>query len=408
MSESLSFLVCAGHSEGHAFPALALARELRERGHRVTVELAERWREACEGLGLGFMAGRDYVLPGAAPRSSATPTAVDVARELAPRIEELGPDLVVSDLVASAPPLAAELAGVPDATLIPTLYPVQAPGMPPWGEGLLPPRSGLGRAAWRAGERGLRPLRPSTRWLRRVPALIGAARAELGLPSLREGRPFTTYGTISERLALVATLPQLEYPREWPRGVHVTGPMTFELDHPDVELPPGDDPLVLVAASTAHDADRELIRLALAALASEPVRVLATINARGAEWREDVPPNARVVDWLSYSRTMPRASLVITSGGHGTVARSLTAGRPVLVCPGGADTAENGARVTWARAGLSLPRKLRRAAAIRDATRRVLNDERFSSRAAELAEWSRRNPGESRAADLVERCARAR
>jgi UDP:flavonoid glycosyltransferase YjiC (YdhE family) len=408
LSESLAFLVCAGHSEGHAFPALALARELRERGHRVTVELAERWREVCDGLGLGFVAGGDYVLPGAAPRSSGTPTAVDVARALVPRIEELDLDLVVSDLVAPAPPLAAELAGVPDATLIPTLYPVQAAGMPPWGEGLLPPRTGLGRAAWGAGERALRPLRPSARWLRRVPGLIGDARAELGLPSLPASRAFTTYGTISERLALVATLPQLEYPREWPQGVHVTGPMTFELDHPGVEAPPGEDPLVLVAASTAHDADRELIRLALAALAREPVRVLATINARGETWGDELPPNARVVDWLSYSRVMPRASLVITSGGHGTVARSLTAGKPVLVCPGGADTAENGARVTWAGAGLAVPRMLRRAGAIRDATRRVLEDESFSSRAAELAEWSRRNPGESCAADLAERCARSR
>ncbi|MCH7750000.1 MAG: ABC transporter ATP-binding protein, partial [Acidobacteria bacterium] len=40
------------------------------------------------------------------------------------------PDLVVSDILTLAPTLAAEVAGVPHATLIPHVYPVQQPGMP--------------------------------------------------------------------------------------------------------------------------------------------------------------------------------------------------------------------------------------------------------------------------------------
>ena len=76
----------------------------------------------------------------------------------------------------------------------------------------------------------------------------------------------------------MATFPQLEYPRRWPPGVEVTGPMTFELPHPDIELPGGDAPLVLVAPSTAQDPDNRLVRMALEALADEPVRVVATTN----------------------------------------------------------------------------------------------------------------------------------
>ena len=53
----------------------------------------------------------------------------------------------------------------------------------------------------------------------------------------------------------MATFPQLEYPRGWPTGVEITGPMTFEVPHPEIKLPPGSGPLVLVAPSTAHDSE---------------------------------------------------------------------------------------------------------------------------------------------------------
>ena len=45
-------------------------------------------------------------------------------------MEGFEPDLVVSDILTLAPTLAAEVAGVPQATLIPHVYPVQEPGMP--------------------------------------------------------------------------------------------------------------------------------------------------------------------------------------------------------------------------------------------------------------------------------------
>ena len=74
---------------------------------------------------------------------------------------------------------------------------------------------------------------------------------------------------------------------------------------------PGDAPLVLVAPSTAHDSHNRLVRTALAALADEPVRVVATTNNVVPQQPIEVPGNARLVDWLSYSQVMPQASLVI-------------------------------------------------------------------------------------------------
>ena len=397
-------LVCAGFDEGHALPELALARALVGRGHEVTVEIAERWREPVEELGARFVPGAEYA-PFAIP-GAAGPSVVDRARELVALLADERPDVVVTDLVSPAPALAAELAGTPLATLIPTVYPVEDPGQAPFLTGLAPPRTPVGSLAWRALNPVLRRLRPSSRWTHGTPGLADRARTELGLPPLgRDPGPLTTYGPLTAGLILVTTFPQLEYPRTWPDAVQVVGPAQFEVAHPDVELPPGDAALVVVASSTVPDPERSLVRVALDALADEPVRVIAALNRRGERWPGPVPANARVVDWLSYSQVMPAASAVVATGGMGTICRALSAGAPVLVCPRGAETAENGARVAWSGAGLMLPARLLGTGALKVAVRRLLDDGGFASRARELADWSARNDGAARGAELLERYA---
>src|SRR5919201_1520852 len=66
---------------------------------------------------------------------------------------------------------------------------------------------------------------------------------------------------ISRRLAIVATFPQLEYPRPADPAVEVTGPLMWERPFGDVELPPGDGPLVLVAPSTAQRSEEHTSEL---------------------------------------------------------------------------------------------------------------------------------------------------
>ena len=181
--------------------------------------------------------------------------------------------------------------------------------------------------------------------------------------------------------------------------------MSFEVPHPEIELPPGDDPLVLVAPSTAHDSGNHLVRTALEALADEPVRVVATTNRVVPQEPIEVPDNAILVDWLSYSQLMPAASLVISHGGHGTVARALAAGTPLLISPFIGDMSETAMRVSWAKAGLSLPWRLCRPAPLRWAARRILGEPSFAVRAAELAAWAQEHDGAERGAELVEQLA---
>ncbi len=92
-----------------------------------------------------------------------------------------------------------------------------------------------------------------------------------------------------------------------------------------------------------------------------------------------MPANAILVDWLSYSQLMPAASLVISHGGHGTVARALAAGTPLLISPFIGDMSETAMRVSWAKAGLSLPWRLCRPAPLRWAARRILGDPSFAA-----------------------------
>jgi UDP:flavonoid glycosyltransferase YjiC (YdhE family) len=360
------------------------------------VETWEHWREAVEAEGMGFTGAQEYtVFPPPGPDTPDGETAAAAARALARLMGEFKPDLVVSDILTLAPTLAAEVARVPHATLIPHVYPVQAAGMPLYSLGFGPPRTPLGRAGWRATmpilESGLRRGRDD---LNRTRELLGLAPLE------------RFHGGISELLAVVATFPQLEYPRRWPAHVRVSGPLFFEIDGEETAIPEGDEPLVVIAPSTSQDPECRLLRVALEALADEPVRVLATTNRHRPEVPVEVPANAALVPWMRYTQAFPAADAVICHGGHGTVAGALAAGAPVLVWPAVGDQGENGARVAWSGAGLSLARRFLSPRSVRLAVRRLLGDRRYRARAEEIATWGEENDGAANAADLVEEAAR--
>jgi UDP:flavonoid glycosyltransferase YjiC (YdhE family) len=404
LSEALRVIVGATEYPGHAFPEFALAAALRRHGHEVLLQTSERWRNAVDHLDVQVVAVED--ISGVPHHGSFGPELVAAVHGLAPVIEGFRPDVVVSDLATAAPPLAAEVAGVPTATVVATMYPIEEPGLPLYPLGFVAPRTRLGTAMWRVMEPALRPLRPRARRSRIVAEHLDRVRAQLGLRERpRDALAFSSYGAFSDGLTMVATFPQLEYPRRWPNNVRITGPMLFEPPCPEVELPPGPAPLVVVAASSAQDPELRLVRTAFEALESEPVRVVATASGRLADWSGDVPENAAMADWISFDQLLPHASLVVTRGGHGTVARALAGGVPLLVCPVAGDMPENGARVAWAGAGLMLPRRLLGAFALRAAVRSLLTERRFTERARELAAWSRDNDGAVRGARLVERYA---
>ena len=111
----------------------------------------------------------------------------------------------------------------------------------------------------------------------------------------------------------------------------------------------------------------------------------------------------RLVEWVSYSKTMPACALVICHAGHGTMARALACGCPVLAVPHVGDMAENAARADWAGVGVRLPWRLLDAGYVAARGAACAVARRRSRRG--LASWPRgrrHHDGAARAADLVE------
>ena len=382
---------------GHAFPMIALGAELVRRGHDVTLETWTKWRAHVEAEGMTFAAAAEYhVFPTADQPVKPYETVIRAARETLRLVEDVRPDLLVVDIITLAPALAGEMAGVPVATLVPHVDPRPHPGFPAYSVGARLPRTACGGRFWDRVHR--RMVRGSLELGR--DELNGARRA-LGLAPRDR-----LHNGISEDLALIATAPQLEYPRSEPLpNTHVVGPLLWEPPGEAGVDPPGGRagfPVVLIAPSTAQDPEHRMLRAALAGLADEPVRVIATWNRREPDPPLDVPPNAVVVDWLSYARTMPSCDVVVSHAGHGTVVRALASGCAVVACPAAGDMNENAARVDWARLGTRLPRRFVTPRGVRLAVRKALGTPEIAARVAELQAWCSAHDGAVRAAELVE------
>jgi UDP:flavonoid glycosyltransferase YjiC (YdhE family) len=248
-----------------------------------------------------------------------------------PQMRDLAPDLVVSDVITAAGGLAAELMDVPWVELNP--HPLYRPskGLPPLGSGLAP---GVG-VRGRIRDAVMRTL--SARSWREGLRQRSAVRVEIGLPADDAG-PLRR---------LIATLPALEVPRpDWPSEAVVVGPLHFEPTSSALEIPAGSGPVVVVAPSTAMTGTPGMATLALEVLT--PGEVLPSgsrvVVSRLSGPDVAVPPWA-VVGLGRQDELLARADLVICGGGHGIVSKSLLAGVPLVVVPGGGDQWEIANRV---------------------------------------------------------------
>ena len=196
------------------------------------------------------------------------------------------------------------------------------------------------------------------------------ARVGVGLPALDPG----------PQARLIATLPALEVPRpDWPECAHVVGPLLWEPTEVILDPPPGDEPLVMVAPSTAHTGAVGMFEGTVEGLDGAGVRLIASM-LDGAEGQHP--------DWvragLGRQDAMLRdASVLVCGGGHGMLAKALLAGVPTVVVPGGGDQWELANRA--ARAGTSVIVRPADAQSIRDAVLQVLSDGRFAEAAKSAA-----------------------
>ncbi|WP_193043256.1 glycosyltransferase [Mycolicibacterium baixiangningiae] len=327
--------VVAGPDPGHAFPAIALCRKFAVAGDEPTLLTGVEWLDTARAAGV---AAEELVGLDPTEADDDTDAGAKIHQRAArmavlniPVIEALAPDLVVSDVITACGGLAAELLGRPWVELNP--HPLYRPskGLPPLGSGLGP---GVGLRG-RARDTVMRAL--TARSWREGLRQRAQARAGIGLPADDPG-PLRR---------LIATLPALEVPRpDWPAEAVLVGPLHFEPTSQVLPVPPGDGPVVLVAPSTASTGEQGVVEVALDALTPGDVlpagaRVVVS-RLSGADG--PVPPWA-VVGLGRQDELLTHADVVICGGGHGMVSKTLLAGVPMVVVPGGGDQWEIANRV---------------------------------------------------------------
>jgi UDP:flavonoid glycosyltransferase YjiC (YdhE family) len=319
--------VVAGPDPGHAFPALALCRRFLAAGDTPTLLTGTEWLDTARGVGVDAVE-----LEGLDPTAADDDTdagakihqrAARMAVLNVPRVRDLAPDVVVSDVITACGGLAAELVGLPWIELNPSPLYRPSKGLPPLGSGLAP---GVG-VRGRLRDSVMRAL--TARSWRQGLRQRSAARVEICLPAVDPG-PLRR---------LVATLPALEVPRpDWPEEAVVVGPLHFEPTEAVLEIPPGSGPVVVVAPSTAMTGAPGLTEVALEAL--QPGETLpdgARVVVSRLGGSDVVVPPWAVVGLGRQDELLRHADLVICGGGHGLVSKALLAGVPMVVVPGGGD-----------------------------------------------------------------------
>lgn len=285
-----------------------------------------------------------------------------------------------ADVVVASGPLlgalaGAESAGVPAVALSSNVYSRPAPGLPPFGSGLGPARGAAGRALNGLAER---------LWNRHLTPL-NTARAGLGLD------PLPGIWAQWDRAArvLVLTSRAFDLPARLPDNVRYVGPVLDDPVWTEPYVPPeGDDPLVVVGLSSTWMGQADALRRIVAALDTLPVRGVVTTGP--AVDPAEVPGTARVEVRRSapHSVLFPRASVVVTHAGHGTLVKALAAGVPALCLPMGRDQGDNVVRAKRHGAVIAL-RRSAPPARIAAAVRLLLDDPAYRRAAGALGEQLR-------------------
>lgn len=426
----MHYLLATWDGSGTVPVDFGIARRLAARGHTVTVLGDPTIAAEAESSGAEFVSWRD------APHRRTWAIEDDVisdwevvhnpvrlfrrlmdrlitgpaalyAEETVEELERRAADVVLVDAAILGPMIATEALGVPTVGLWPAIYIMPADGMPPFGLGLKPARGALGRirdrsinavaqAAWRSG---------------RGP--LNDARAAYGLPPLVN--PWDQLRSCHS--VLVATARAFDFPADLPEWAHYIGPVT---DDPvwaagdgaglDDLFSPADAvlPLVVLGVSGSYiKGQGDLVRRVAVALASLPVRGLVCTGPYVDPDTVPASERVRVVRAAPHSEVFPRADVVVTHGGHGTIIKALTVGKPVLCLPAIRDQKDNAVRMTERGAGLALgtsagPQRI--AAAVR----RLLAEPQFARAAEELGARIRAEIDDDRLVDLLEQPARRR
>lgn len=391
---------------GHMLPISAVLAELASRGHSVHLRTLSSAVEIGRRLGFDTAAIDPRIeaielgdWQATNPREALRIGVAAFGRragyevgDLTAAVAAVRPDGVLVDINCSGALCTAEAGSLPWASFWPYTPALRSPGVPPFGLGLKPMSGIVGRA------RDAAIAAVVTRSLERIMVPpINAVRKTVGLA------PVATMEEFYRRspLMLLASGKPFQYPHtDWGSTVQMIGPCV--LDPPGAETPDWlaaiDRPIVLVTTSSEKQADGALVETAIAALADEPVHVVATMPA-GRPAILPAASNATVCEFVPHTLVLDRAVCAITHGGMGATQKALSFGVPVCVVPFGRDQLEVARRVEVANCGTRLPAGQLSPARLREKVRQAMT---MSAGARRVAAEFQDTGGPGRGADLIE------
>lgn len=402
-------------SLGDLHPCIALALELKRRGHVSAIATTEFYRAKVESLGIKFRPIR----PNWNPTDSAlirqcenlnTGPEVLFRRLILPHLRDTyddlisaaaGMDLLIAGELVYAAPLVAEKIGVRWASAI--LSPCSFfSAYDPSVLVNMPALIRLRQAGWLVNRAALNLGRLATRhWWNPVRDLRREER-------LRADCDPIMLDKFSPDLVLALFSRWLAQPQpDWPVCTLQPGFVYYDLEKagrapaPELQefLASGQAPVVFTLGSTAvhHPGD----------FYATSIEAAKRLGKRGvlvgaAPVAKLISPEILAVPYASYSEIFPCASAVVHQGGSGTTGQALRSGRPMLVVPFGWDQPDNGARVERLGVGLCMPRKAYSARNAATALDRLLQESRFSARATKVGFQVSAENGLTLACDAIE------
>jgi UDP:flavonoid glycosyltransferase YjiC (YdhE family) len=350
---------------GDTNPLIAIALELKRRGHVPVMALPAVYEAKIRPLGLEFHAVRPDIDP---TNTVLVEMIYDVAKGtehglrdfLFPVLRQTYDDLLDAatqperaDLLLLgelnyAGPLVAEMTGIPWASYV--LAPLSffsafdPPVLPMYPRLARADRTvpGLGRVIKRLARF------VSRKWADPVYAL----RRELGLPR-GENPLFDAKYSPNLVLALFSRVLGTEQ-KDWPENTRITGFCYYDADAGNEKLPAeleafmaaGAPPVVFTLGSAAVLAAGKFYEFSARAAIKLGIRAVLLIGSDPRNRpRTKLPDSICVAEYAPYSALFSRSAMVVHQGGVGTTAQCLRAGKPMLIMPYSHDQPDNGRRM---------------------------------------------------------------
>jgi MGT family glycosyltransferase len=169
------------------------------------------------------------------------------------------------------------------------------------------------------------------------------------------------------------------------------------------ELAEGEGALVYLSLGSLGSADVPLMERLVESLAKTPHRYVVSKGPQHEAY--ELAPNMAGAEFLPQVSVLPHVDLVITHGGNNTVTECMHHGKPMLLLPIFWDQHDNAQRVHETGFGERVATYSFTDEEISGAIDRLLGDGELHARLAEGAQRLQANPGNVKAADLIERVA---